>query len=216
MDGTYKVIFMACYGCYKVYFPDYLYSIAWALIVSDGTFNSTHSLAQLTFIALEMLISGYDHSCSVLRLDVYLNLGFGVNRCRTTTFPCLCIHWRSLTNMEWVSLSFRRSYTGRIKPTCRCCFDALWTGQGRMFFLRQSSIRRLSHSKSCVLECCKQDANVLNKMVLMTWMLFFFSTDTKHRYVLYLCCFVIDFFMLVLDAVWSSGKSRAAFNSFCI
>ena len=39
MDGTYKVIFMACYGCYKVYFPDYLYSIAWALIVSGGTFK---------------------------------------------------------------------------------------------------------------------------------------------------------------------------------
>jgi len=37
MDGTYKVIFMACYGYCKVYFPDYLYSIAWDLLVSGGT-----------------------------------------------------------------------------------------------------------------------------------------------------------------------------------
>jgi len=42
-----------------------------------------------------------------------------------------------------------------------------------------------------VFECCKQDAMCLNKMVLMTWMLFL--SFVLYTYVLYLCCFVIDF-----------------------
>jgi len=42
---------------------------------------------------------------------------------------------------------------------------------------------------------------VLNKMVLMTWI---FLSIVLYIYVLYLCCFVTDFFTFVLDAVCSS------------